>query len=302
MAEFEKSADVCDDKMAAKEKALKALMNARSEILDKAGLNSDKVVASGETRNFVIKKPVFIPSHAQTFQSMPLDQVDEDDAEVDSRQLFLEAIEADKNREKKSFEERRITGTPFDINSIDDADGADEAQEVNDWRERERRRLEWERSEMEREDEEHREMERRKNMTEEERLKQDRDKQLEWEKQQAEKGGEYKFLQKYYHKGSFYQESNDPIFARNYAEATGADRGVHRDTLPSVLQVRDFGKKGRSKWTHLSGEDTTAFDFGWGDKKNEMNYRPIERMGGMKGDLSNPSFKRQKRTFNAEKE
>lgn len=58
--------------------------------------------------------------------------------------------------------------------------------------------------------------------------------------------------------------------------------------------MRDFGKKGRTKWTHLVAEDTTAFDYGWGHRKNAANYQLVSKMGGMRGHLDNPAAKRPK--------
>lgn len=66
------------------------------------------------------------------------------------------------------------------------------------------------------------------------------------------------FMQKYYHKGAFYQDTSDPIFQRDYNLPTPMEM-QDKSGLPSVLQKRkgNFGKKGQSKYTHLTGEDTT---------------------------------------------
>jgi len=59
-------------------------------------------------------------------------------------------------------------------------------------------------------------------------------------------------MQKYYHKGAFYQDSDDPIFKRDYNVAVGEDL-FDKTLVPKILQKRrgDFGKKGGTKYTHL---------------------------------------------------
>lgn len=70
------------------------------------------------------------------------------------------------------------------------------------------------------------------------------------------------FMQKYYHKGAFYQnvvESGaEVVFDRNFNEAVGED-ALDKSLLPKAMHVRrgEFGKKGRSKHTHLADVDTT---------------------------------------------
>ena len=74
-----------------------------------------------------------------------------------------------------------------------------------------------------------------------------------------------KFLQKYYHKGAFYMDSTSlskdahDVRKKKYDEVTGEDN-FNFKLLPKVLQVKNFGKRGRSKYTHLLDQDTTIKD------------------------------------------
>src|SRR5690606_22832384 len=174
-----------------------------------------------------------------------------------------------------------------------DRDGLDEVLEYEAWRVREMRRIKRaleEREEMEREKAE---VERRRNMTDEERLREDeaagRFKEKEKEK--------WKFMQKYYHKGVFYMDegsvkSANDARAKTYDEATGEDR-FNKEALPAVLQVRNFGKRGRTKWTHLAAEDTTSWDNPW-FQKSDLRDKYTSKMAGMK-DISMTSAKRSRK-------
>ena len=69
-----------------------------------------------------------------------------------------------------------------------------------------------------------------------------------------------KFLQKYYHKGSYYVDEESlaraEVLKRSFNEPTLEDR-FDRQSLPAVLQVKKFGMRGRTKYTHLADQDTT---------------------------------------------
>lgn len=75
---------------------------------------------------------------------------------------------------------------------------------------------------------------------------------------EQEQETKYNFMQKYYHVGAFYRDSADPIFQRDYNLPTPLEM-QDKSALPAVLQKRkgNFGKKGQSKYTHLTAEDTT---------------------------------------------
>ena len=76
------------------------------------------------------------------------------------------------------------------------------------------------------------------------------------------------FMQKYYHKGAFFQESADDafgtagpdeIYKRDFSAPT-AEEKFDKSILPAAMQVRKgkFGRAGQTKWTHLAAEDTSA--------------------------------------------
>lgn len=78
----------------------------------------------------------------------------------------------------------------------------------------------------------------------------------------------WRFMQKYYHKGAFFQSEVDDhaatagsvdIFKRDFSAPTGEDK-MDKTILPKVMQVKHFGRSGRTKWTHLVNEDTTDWN------------------------------------------
>ncbi|MES1903438.1 MAG: Microfibrillar-associated protein 1, partial [Paramarteilia canceri] len=102
----------------------------------------------------------------------------------------------------------------------------------------------------------------------------------------AEKG-RYKFLQKYYHRGVFYLDKEDDIYKRNVDLAT-EDDNFDRSKLPKLMQVRNFGKANRTKYTHLVNEDTN--DYLTPLKNNDlMKDMYMKRSGGVKQQFEKPS-------------
>jgi len=172
-----------------------------------------------------------------------------------------------------------------------DNDNLDQANEYELWKIRELRRVKRNKEELHAREKEQKEIERRRRLTDAQR--EEENKRLGADSIKQEKTA-YKFMQKYYHKGAYYQDSNDPIFERDYNVAIGEDN-QDKSTMPEILQQRrgDAGKKGRSKWTHLSNEDTTNFDPQWrGDES--IKEKMIMKQAGYKGvgAMERPSLKK----------
>eukprot|EP00871_Galdieria_phlegrea_P005727 jgi/Galph1/641/GphlegSOOS_G5368.1 len=173
----------------------------------------------------------------------------------------------------------------LDDNGFEMPDDADRESEYEDelirWKIRELQRLEREQERDEARRKELEELERRRNLSEEERRKEDEERMRRDEKAREEKP-KMAFLQKYYHKGVFFLEQDESgrykedIYNRNFMEATEEDL-VDRTFLPKPMQTRrgQFGFKGRTKYTHLTDEDTT-FGTGYGNKKLNLTRDEVE--------------------------
>lgn len=128
---------------------------------------------------------------------------------------------------------------------LSDTDGKNPEEEFSAWRIRELTRIKRDREVKVAREMEKQEVLRRREMPEEERLKEDLKRVKEINDEKEKNRSDIGFLQKYYHKGAFFQDMD--ILKRDYNEKT--ESSVDKTKLPAMMQVRDYGKKGRSKWT-----------------------------------------------------
>lgn len=189
------------------------------------------------------------------------------------RQETLRMVEAEL---KKDLEEKAKAMNTEETVETDD-ENEEEAYEA--WKVRELKRLKRDREEREIHEREKQEVERLRNMTEEERRQELKMNPKLITNKSAK--GKYKFLQKYYHRGVFYLDEEDTIFKRDYTAPTLEDH-FNKTVLPKVMQVKNFGRSGRTKYTHLVDQDTTQFDSPWmSDTAMNLKFH-TNRGGGMK--------------------
>lgn len=211
-----------------------------------------------ETKTEPLLKPIFVPKRARTTIST--------DAAADQHQLELDAeakAEAEAAVRRKEAHDlaaaaikRQLAEQEYQDThqtDVDDTDGLDPEAEFQAWRERELARLRRDHEAILAKQRAQQEIDAFKSLpeAEKERLGRERAAQLRAEKK--EQRGNPAFLQKYYHKGSFFQDMD--ILKRDYTEKTSKDVDISK--LPKMMQVRGYGEKGRSKWTHLANEDTS---------------------------------------------
>ena len=222
-----------------------------------------------EQMGMAMVKPVFIPK-SQRDTIAERERLEEEERQleelvkkrlearkIETRQIVVEEIKKEEHIEKALNEEANIE-------DVDTDDELNEGEEYESWKNREIARIKRDREERDARLKEKEEIERVRNMTEEERR--------EWErknpKQLSQTKQKWKFMQKYYHKGAFFQESaddviqsagKDDIYSRDFSEPTGEDK-MDKSILPKVMQVKHFGRSGRTKWTHLVNEDTTDWN------------------------------------------
>jgi microfibrillar-associated protein 1 len=185
---------------------------------------------------------------------------------------------------KEDLSKSRIYEKDENIEMPNDQDDPDDLEEYEAWKIRELKRIKVQAEEDEMKLKEKLEIERRRNLTDtqrkEENLRLGSDDTLRPFKSKL------KFLQKYYHKGAFFSneraENMDHVLNRDYNLPTWEDK-IDRSNLPKILQKRrgfQF-KKGQTKYTHLTGEDTTNFDPNFKLPEN-IHSRVMGYMGGLK--------------------
>ncbi|CAI0385116.1 unnamed protein product [Linum tenue] len=213
-----------------------------------------------ETTGMAMVKPVFVPKserdtiaererlaeEERAFEEKVKRKMEE--RKVETKHMLVEEIKKDEQIQKNLEMEAEIA-------DVDTDDEMNEAEEYETWKVREIGRIKRDREDREAMLKEKEEIERVRNMTEEERR--------EWERKNPKPAPppkqKWRFMQKYFHKGAFFQDEGDNVFKRDFSAPTGEDK-MDKSILPKVMQVKHFGRSGRTKWTHLVNEDTTDWD------------------------------------------
>ncbi|KAK7905967.1 hypothetical protein LTR67_000691 [Exophiala xenobiotica] len=148
---------------------------------------------------------------------------------------------------------------------VDDTDGLDPEAEYAAWKVRELKRLKRDREALIAREKEIEETERRRNLTAEEREREDKEfLEKQREERESGRGQEAQFMARYHHKGAFFQgdEVADVLKRRNVMGARFEDEVSDKSVLPEYMRLRDMtklGKKGGTRYRDLKSEDTGRF-------------------------------------------
>ncbi|TMW68825.1 hypothetical protein Poli38472_006293 [Pythium oligandrum] len=273
---------------------------ARKEETESSGESGSEWETDSDESNEgeALMKPVFVPKKARETikRQEELDaeeekrrQKEEEKAQakkLETRKLVAEELQREKEGEQ--------TGDMTDTEMPDDTDGLDPEQEYRDWELREMRRIKRDRDEREERRKEAEETLRRRNMTEEERKAEDE----KLKKNAPKEKSKWKFMQKYYHKGAFYMDDTsvrekEDVRKRDASGATLEDN-FNKEMMPSVMQVKNFGKSGRTKYTHLAAEDTSKKDSLWG-RNDAIREKFRSRLSGTR-DLDTAGASKKRKT------
>ncbi|XP_008799939.2 microfibrillar-associated protein 1-like [Phoenix dactylifera] len=249
-----------------------------------------------EQMGIAMVKPVFIPkSQRDTIAERERLEEEErrleelvkrklEERRVETKQIVVEEIRKDEEIQKNLEAEANIA-------DVDTDDEVNEAEEYEAWKAREIARIKRDREDREARLKEKEEIEKVRNMTEEERR--------EWERRNPkplpQPKQKWKFMQKYYHKGAFFQSDaderaatagSDGIYTRDFSAPTGEDK-MDKTILPKVMQVKHFGRSGRTKWTHLVNEDTTDWNTPWATN-GPLRAKYNTKMAGMNAPIAKP--------------
>lgn len=237
-------------------------------------------------------KPVFVRKKDRiTIMEKEREELKEKQAEIEAKKMaedrkrqslrLVEDIVRKESTVVKDGDEPKLA----DVNTDDENDEV----EYEAWKLRELKRIKRDREEREAMERERAELERIRNMTEEERRVEFRNNPKVITNRSAK--GKYKFLQKYYHRGAFYLDNDEDIYKRDFSAATLEDH-FDKTILPKVMQVKNFGRSGRTKYTHLVDQDTTQFESPWVSESAQNNKFYSNQAAGMKQNFEKPSLKK----------
>merc|ERR1712025_945132 len=194
-------------------------------------------------------------------------------------------------RKTQIAERKAAEGDTVGFDDISTDDENDEV-EYETWKVRELRRLKRDREEREAFMKEQQELERFRNLTEDEKRAEMKVNPKEITNKAVK--GKYKFMQKYYHRGAFYIDEEESVLKRDVSHATLEDK-FDKTVLPKVMQVKNFGRSGRTKYTHLVDQDTTQFDAAWSQESATNQKFFNAHAGGMKQTFDKPGKKKERK-------
>ncbi|CAH0724915.1 unnamed protein product, partial [Brenthis ino] len=235
-------------------------------------------------------KPVFVRASdrmtvAERERKVKQQKKEESEARKEKEERRREALKLVEETIRSEQRNAQSENKEGNINDVCTDDENDEL-EYEAWKLREMKRIKRDKEEREAVEKELLAIERMRNMTEEER-RAERHLNPKLVTNKSVKG-KYKFLQKYYHRGAFYLDKEDEVFKQDFSGPT-LDDHFDKTVLPKVMQVKKFGRSGRTKYTHLVDQDTTEFDSAWSNEGAAA--RLAAGRGGMKQVFDRPSAK-----------
>eukprot|EP00903_Cladosiphon_okamuranus_P017448 g16072.t1 len=260
---------------------------------------TDTDASDDEGENEQVLKPVFVP-RARRETAMERARLENEEKEKEqkrniekeNRKRETRQLAAQVVRREEEMTENHLGDNESEGDAPDDDDDLDEELAFEEWKVRELNRVRKEKEERESAIKEREDTLRRRNMTDDERRMED----MMLGKHLGKDKGTIKFMQKYYHKGAFYMDdesikNEDDVRRRSYNAPTLEDK-FDKTQMPKPMQVKNFGRSGQTKWTHLANEDTTQWDSAWA-QETHVAAKMQHKMSGV-GNID-AAFKRRKK-------
>jgi len=264
---------------------------------EEEGETSDEETDSEEEEAGARLKPVFVRAKDRlTIQEREREEARARQAEREAAKLAeerrrstLRMVEDEVRKTEMAL--RKAENDTLGLEEVVTDDENDEV-EYEAWKVRELRRLKRDKDEREEFVKELAELERFRNLTEEEKRAELKANPKEITNRAVK--GKYKFMQKYYHRGAFFLAEEEAVLKRDVSHATLEDK-FDKTVLPKVMQVKDFGRSGRTKYTHLVDQDTTQFDAAWSQESQGNSKFFASHAGGMKQTFEKPGKKKERK-------